>query len=1127
MPSLIVVQADDPALLNRVIPLEDDHFAIGRTPENTLRLSDNQVSRRHAAIHRGTEGWWLEDMRSANGTVLNGARIDKAWLQHGDRIEIGGVIFAFDDAIGAPQPEPTPPPPPPPAPLRASGSRVALWIAAGTVFASLAAAGLVWLGIHLVRGRGASPQEGQGGAEAAVEKPLTGLDYGIRPGTPIPVERVRKLASGKISTTAGGSLQAPGISVRFPAKCLPEDREISLYEVRVPPPANLSVSLAEGESAKPAELGLAFEVDAGSEAGLYSEDVRIAVDTTQVRAAGRQIVQPVISLDGKTWDSLPYTMEGDNLVFTTRHFSIIGAVITGVATGVALVSLVIFPDEFPSQFQEYAPFKRIGFLGNSKLDPVGLEIYYSLKMPGLDPGTGLMPYDVSAFEAGREAIRRRTMANNRLMNADPGSWPPDLAWDFRIEEARLKRSLIMPEQAVAVEKALDFARRYLEDKRKFRRPFCNLPVYIIPSFRGYDGYLHNPWSGRRYLVLPADLKPEVLSSATLHELFHHYQTGYVWIDRNGHLPFVEASALLMEREAEACYTAAGRPYSCQDGLMLAQYLGFRNSLKSGPDAWFWQEVPVRKFGYSLSWFLEYLRDRRFEIGGASPLCSADAGSLRVPLEAGDPLSFQRDILGAWASNRYNANFKALLWAAGDDERKLGEYFLDFARTRILKGDQETAQFGKSAPYWVKYVKSGNTSGPFQDSPYSKDATSEFGLTPALYDFSQTACTEIDDNLIKSWSIQFLKFRSPKRKNVELAAIVPREWFPKDRNQRGVFFREKASEEEVQELRDLDQAPLSSDYAATKMDFAEDAFIYVVDTGQTGSGYVRGFKPAKVFALEPPAELAAEVDRGKLVLTWKAPPAAQEGACAGAPEFRYFIYVNELKSRAMEPAVDRVNCRIEMKAEEIPSWAGHGIPRVAVSSAVEIGRNENGDPVYLESRPSDTVGGEPVGNYELSLDITAETPDAGSECAAMNHYWSFLRFTVTLQVQVGVDGRFRFSKEWSEPYIGDGKVRHVISGEGTFVADQLRIDGTFSSDADWRMNEHELSTKETGSFTGEGKFLMDQWFGHHLEGEFKSSLQDRYCATATNNECTEWKTEETSCQGRLPKLMSSIESFRKL
>lgn len=68
---------------------------IGRAQTNEVCLADPFVSSRHARIERKTEGFLLTDLKSQNGTYLNGARIGEAWLSPGDRVRLGEREFLF------------------------------------------------------------------------------------------------------------------------------------------------------------------------------------------------------------------------------------------------------------------------------------------------------------------------------------------------------------------------------------------------------------------------------------------------------------------------------------------------------------------------------------------------------------------------------------------------------------------------------------------------------------------------------------------------------------------------------------------------------------------------------------------------------------------------------------------------------------------------------------------------------------------------------------------------------------------------------------------------------------------------------------------------------------------------
>ncbi len=68
-----------------------DGLVLGRGDEATLRLFDETASRRHAEVRREGDGVVVEDLGSANGTRVNGARVTRALLADGDEIAIGDV----------------------------------------------------------------------------------------------------------------------------------------------------------------------------------------------------------------------------------------------------------------------------------------------------------------------------------------------------------------------------------------------------------------------------------------------------------------------------------------------------------------------------------------------------------------------------------------------------------------------------------------------------------------------------------------------------------------------------------------------------------------------------------------------------------------------------------------------------------------------------------------------------------------------------------------------------------------------------------------------------------------------------------------------------------------------------
>ena len=80
-------------------PLLDDEVVIGRAPTNTISLNDGSISTRHARITRTPDGFFIEDLKSRNGTFVNGDQVtERRPLADNDTIRLGKVIFTFNVA---------------------------------------------------------------------------------------------------------------------------------------------------------------------------------------------------------------------------------------------------------------------------------------------------------------------------------------------------------------------------------------------------------------------------------------------------------------------------------------------------------------------------------------------------------------------------------------------------------------------------------------------------------------------------------------------------------------------------------------------------------------------------------------------------------------------------------------------------------------------------------------------------------------------------------------------------------------------------------------------------------------------------------------------------------------------
>jgi len=73
---------------------------IGRKPDNTLQVEDNNVSKYHALLLKTEDGYRLYDLHSSNGTYVNDQRITATILKNNDQLRIGPAVFRFESEPG-------------------------------------------------------------------------------------------------------------------------------------------------------------------------------------------------------------------------------------------------------------------------------------------------------------------------------------------------------------------------------------------------------------------------------------------------------------------------------------------------------------------------------------------------------------------------------------------------------------------------------------------------------------------------------------------------------------------------------------------------------------------------------------------------------------------------------------------------------------------------------------------------------------------------------------------------------------------------------------------------------------------------------------------------------------------
>ncbi|MEM9906575.1 MAG: FHA domain-containing protein [Cyanobacteria bacterium P01_D01_bin.44] len=99
-----VVTADEIYLVSNLPTGQSQRFvakngtwAMGRDPrQSDLVIPDKRLSRCHAAIQYGKDGFLISDLESTNGTYVNGELVRRVYtLKDGDRVRLGRVTFHF------------------------------------------------------------------------------------------------------------------------------------------------------------------------------------------------------------------------------------------------------------------------------------------------------------------------------------------------------------------------------------------------------------------------------------------------------------------------------------------------------------------------------------------------------------------------------------------------------------------------------------------------------------------------------------------------------------------------------------------------------------------------------------------------------------------------------------------------------------------------------------------------------------------------------------------------------------------------------------------------------------------------------------------------------------------------
>jgi pSer/pThr/pTyr-binding forkhead associated (FHA) protein len=94
MPYLVCKKIDGSA--TQRWELLDKALIFGRTQPADVCIKDERVSRQHFVVTPKSGAFFVQDLKSTNGTYINGERVTEAELKPNDRIRAGQTVFVFE-----------------------------------------------------------------------------------------------------------------------------------------------------------------------------------------------------------------------------------------------------------------------------------------------------------------------------------------------------------------------------------------------------------------------------------------------------------------------------------------------------------------------------------------------------------------------------------------------------------------------------------------------------------------------------------------------------------------------------------------------------------------------------------------------------------------------------------------------------------------------------------------------------------------------------------------------------------------------------------------------------------------------------------------------------------------------
>jgi hypothetical protein len=371
-----------------------------------------------------------------------------------------------------------------------------------------------------------------------------------------------------------------------------------------------------------------FDINAGmSETERFRKPVTIAMNLNELAIPVELQPHTHLAYIDKTGQlrRIHSYFENNQIKFDTYHnvhiilWIALGAVsYWGYEEGVFNEELAVYPDGF---FKADYRF----YLWES--EKINYFIHYPKKWKSIRPdivSNHLKKLKKVMDKHNLDGIHNREQALKAYANISKDKEYSDLMKVMRDKKWVLEN--YFPQKVANAVKALDLAIKYT-NSRGFRSPgYSGIPVepdiYIQEKSMGANlyGEVRNGWTTRSFMVLDGTKIPDAdilsmsssklaaynsLKTTTLHEYFHLVQSAYSFVEMQKQLWFAEATAVQYEAEAGKYYL--NNNWATSWDYTSRTYDGFfkKMDLKSG------QIQELQQHGYSISYFLEYLRDKYY------------------------------------------------------------------------------------------------------------------------------------------------------------------------------------------------------------------------------------------------------------------------------------------------------------------------------------------------------------------------------------------------------------------------------------------------------------------------------------------------------------------------------------